>query len=183
MDSKVTEVQRQPPDQCLQGLRDQEVPGIHATADGPTRNLEAIWRSTCLSSRTWGHERCHHIPKLALGLNSVSLCMGCQDCTLLPYAVCSLQGYPWGSWWEVWGQTSPWMMYSSYWISTITMPRPWMLQIRSSFSYAWVKKRQLLDWGVCLSRHLQVLMASFPEHFPLDHHSWAEVWPFIWWTP
>ena len=25
------------------------------------------------------------------------------------------------------------------------------------------------DWGVCLSRHLQVLMASFLEHFPLDY--------------
>ena len=25
------------------------------------------------------------------------------------------------------------------------------------------------DWGVCLSRHLQVLEASFLECFPLDH--------------
>ena len=39
---KVTEVQNQPPLQCLQGLRDQEVPGIHTMADGPTGNLEAI---------------------------------------------------------------------------------------------------------------------------------------------
>ena len=27
----------------------------------------------------------------------------------------------------------------------------------------------VLDWGICLSRHLQVLAASFPDHFPPDH--------------
>ena len=31
------------------------------------------------------------------------------------------------------------------------------------------KKEMVLDWGVHLSRHLQVLAASFLEHFPLDH--------------
>ena len=30
------------------------------------------------------------------------------------------------------------------------------------------EKESVLDWGVCLSRHLQVLAASFPEHFPPD---------------
>ena len=30
-------------------------------------------------------------------------------------------------------------------------------------------KETVLDWGICLSRHLQVLAASFPEHFPQDH--------------
>ena len=25
------------------------------------------------------------------------------------------------------------------------------------------------DWGVCMSRHLQILMASFLEYFPPDH--------------
>ena len=29
-------------------------------------------------------------------------------------------------------------------------------------------KETILDWGVCLSRHLQVLAASFPDCFPLD---------------
>ena len=27
-------------------------------------------------------------------------------------------------------------------------------------------KETILDWGVCLSRHLQVLAASFPDHLP-----------------
>ena len=30
------------------------------------------------------------------------------------------------------------------------------------------KKETVLDWGVHLSRHLQVLAASFPDRFPLD---------------
>ena len=27
-------------------------------------------------------------------------------------------------------------------------------------------KETISDWGVCLSRHLPVLAASFPDHFP-----------------
>ena len=29
-------------------------------------------------------------------------------------------------------------------------------------------KETVLDWGICLSRHLQILAASFPDCFPLD---------------
>ena len=31
-----------------------------------------------------------------------------------------------------------------------------------------VDKEPVLDWGICLSRHLQVLAASFPDCFPPD---------------
>ena len=30
-------------------------------------------------------------------------------------------------------------------------------------------KETVSDWGICLSKHLQVLAASFPDHFPPDH--------------
>ena len=30
-------------------------------------------------------------------------------------------------------------------------------------------KETVLDWGICLSRHLQILAASFPGCFPLEH--------------
>ena len=30
-------------------------------------------------------------------------------------------------------------------------------------------KETVSDWGVCLSRHLQVLAASFPNCFPRNH--------------
>ena len=29
-------------------------------------------------------------------------------------------------------------------------------------------KETVSDWGVCLSRHLQILAASFPDCFPLE---------------
>ena len=31
-----------------------------------------------------------------------------------------------------------------------------------------VDKETVSDWSICLSRHLQVLAASFPDHFPPD---------------
>ena len=31
-----------------------------------------------------------------------------------------------------------------------------------------VDKETVSDWGICLPRHLQVLAASFPDHFPPD---------------
>ena len=34
-----------------------------------------------------------------------------------------------------------------------------------------VDKETILDWGVCLSRYLQVLAASFPHCFPPDQVS------------
>ena len=36
------------------------------------------------------------------------------------------------------------------------------------FQLRMADKETVLDWGVCLSRHLQILAASFPNHFPLD---------------
>ena len=51
MDLKVTEVHHQLPHQCHQCLRDWEILGIHAMANSPTGNPEAIWRSTCQSSK------------------------------------------------------------------------------------------------------------------------------------
>ena len=29
-------------------------------------------------------------------------------------------------------------------------------------------KETVFDWGICLSRHLQILAESFPDHFPPD---------------
>ena len=36
------------------------------------------------------------------------------------------------------------------------------------FQLRMVDKETVLDWGICLSRHLQVLAASFPDCFPPD---------------
>ena len=93
---------------------------------------------------------------------------GCQDCTHFPYTIFPHK-FTWGSWWVAWGQTPLWMMSSPYWMSTITMSRPWILWTRNSFSYAWVKKKTVSDWGVHLLRHLQVLVVSHLECFSPDH--------------
>ena len=37
------------------------------------------------------------------------------------------------------------------------------------FQLQMAEKETVLDWGVCLLRHIQVLAASFPNHFPPDH--------------
>ena len=37
------------------------------------------------------------------------------------------------------------------------------------FQLQMADKETVSDWGICLSRHLQLLAASFPDHFPPDH--------------
>ena len=36
------------------------------------------------------------------------------------------------------------------------------------FKLQMADKETVSDWGICLSRHLQILAASFPDHFPPD---------------
>ena len=93
---------------------------------------------------------------------------GCRDRTLLPYAMRSLQGYL--------GE----LMQSSG--TDITLDN--VLTIldkhynnvkvldalnQEFFQMRMPDKETVLDWGVCLSRHLQILAASFPDCFPPDH--------------
>ena len=37
------------------------------------------------------------------------------------------------------------------------------------FQLQMADKETVSDWGICLSRHLQILAASFPVHFPQEH--------------
>ena len=98
---------------------------------------------------------------------TVYQCARCRDCTLLPYAIRSLQGYP--------GE----LVQSSG--TDITLDN--MLTIldehynnvkaldalnQELFQLWMANKETMSDWGICLSRHLQVLAASFPDHFPPD---------------
>ena len=43
-------------------------------------------------------------------------------------------------------------------------------------------KETVLDWGICLLRHLQILAASFPDHFPPDRVVELKRYCFLWWT-
>ena len=51
------------------------------------------------------------------------------------------------------------------------------------FQMRMADKETVLDWGVCLSRHLQILAASFPDCFPPETCSQTEEGSFLWRTP
>ena len=92
---------------------------------------------------------------------------GFQDCTLLPYIVCSLQGYP--------------MQLVRSLDSDITLDG--ILAIldehynnvkaldalkKELFQLQMGEKETVSEWGCNLSRNLQILAASFPECFLPD---------------
>ena len=96
---------------------------------------------------------------------TVYRCAGCRDHTLLPYAIRYLQGYP--------GE----LVQSSGTDITLdnvlavldehynNMKAPDALN-QELFQMRMADKETVLDWGGCLSRHLQILAASFPDCFP-----------------
>ena len=92
---------------------------------------------------------------------------GCRDCTLLPYAIRSLQGYP--------GE----LVRSSS--TDITLDNVLTIldkhynnmkaldTLNQELFQLWMADKETVsDWGIHLSRHLQVLAASFPNCFPPD---------------
>ena len=46
--------------------------------------------------------------------------------------------------------------------------KAWESLNQELFQLWMMDKETVLDWGVCLSRHLQVLAVSFPDCFPPD---------------
>ena len=92
---------------------------------------------------------------------------GCRDSTLIPYAIQSLQGYP-GK--LVWSTGTDMTLDDVLTILDKNYNNMKALDILNQelFQLWMVDKETVLDWGVCLSRHLQVLAASFPNCFPSD---------------
>ena len=88
---------------------------------------------------------------------------GYWDCTLLPYAICSLQGYP--------GE----LVRSSG--TDITLDGILAIldehynnvkaldALNQELFQLWIGEETVSDWGVCLSRHLQILVPSLLEWF------------------
>ena len=50
------------------------------------------------------------------------------------------------------------------------------------FQMRMADKETVLDWGVCLSRHLQILAVSFPDQFSPDLVAELKRDHFLWWT-
>ena len=91
---------------------------------------------------------------------------GCQDHTLLPYAICSLHGYL--------GELVRSLAYITLEdVLAILGEHYNNVKVLDTFNQELFqlligKKETMSDWG-CHLRHLQVLVASFLECFPLDH--------------
>ena len=99
-----------------------------------------------------------------MGSNSVSMC---RDHTLLPYAIRSLQGYPgelvWSSGMDITLDNVMTILDEHY-----NNVKASDALIQELFQLWMADKETVLDWGVHLLRHLQVLAAAFPDHFPPD---------------
>ena len=93
---------------------------------------------------------------------------GCRDHTLLPYVIRSLQGYTgelvWSSGMEVTLDDVLTILDEHY-----NNVKALDVLNQELFQLWMADKESVLDLGICLSRHLQVLAASFPDHFPPDH--------------
>ena len=94
-------------------------------------------------------------------------CAGCGDCTLLHCAIRSLQGYP-GELVQSSGTDITFddvlMILDEHYTNVKVLDA-----LNQELFQLWMAdKETVLDWGLCLSRHLHVLAASFPDHFPPD---------------
>ena len=89
---------------------------------------------------------------------------GCRDHTLFPYAIWSLQGYTrelvWSSRTDITLDDMLTFLDEHYnYVKALDSLNQELFQL-------WmVDKETILDWDVCLLRDLQVLAASFPNHF------------------
>ena len=92
----------------------------------------------------------------------------CRDHTLLSYAIRSLQGYP-GE--LVWGSGTDITLDDVLMIPDEHYNNVKVLDALNQelFQLQMADKETVSNWGVCLSRHLQILAVSFRDHFPPDH--------------
>ena len=94
-------------------------------------------------------------------------CAGCRDCTLLPYAIRSLQGYP-GK--LVWSSSTDITLGDVLTILDEHYNNVKALDaLNQELFQLWMGDMETVsDWGIHLSRHLHILVASFPDCFPPD---------------
>ena len=98
---------------------------------------------------------------------TVYQCAGCRDCTLLPYAIRSLQGYPgklvWSSGMDITLDDVLTILDEHY--NNVKA----LDTLNQELFQLWMADKETVsDWGVHLLRHPQVLVASFPDRFPPD---------------
>ena len=89
---------------------------------------------------------------------------GCRDCTLLPYAIRSLQGYP-GKLVQSSGTDITLNGVLTILDEHYNNVKALDASNQELFQMRMADKETVSDWGVCLSQHLQILVASFPDRF------------------
>ena len=93
---------------------------------------------------------------------------GCRDCTLLPYTIRSLQGYP-GKLVQSSGTDITLNEVLTILDKHYNNVKALDTLNQELFQMRMADKETVLDWGVCLSQHLQILVASFPDRFLPEH--------------
>ena len=96
---------------------------------------------------------------------TVYRCAGCRDHTLLPYAIRSLQGYP-GKLVQSSGTDITLNEVLTILDKHYNNVKALDALNQELFQMRMADKETVLDWGVHLSQHLQILAASFPNRFP-----------------
>ena len=92
-------------------------------------------------------------------------CDGYRDRTLLLYVIVSLQGYP-GEWVQSSGTDITFDDVLTILDEHYNNVKALDVLNQELFQLQMADKETVSDWGVCLSRHLQILAASFPDCFP-----------------
>ena len=82
-------------------------------------------------------------------------CAGCRDCTLLPYTITSLQGYP-GELVLSSGMDITLDDVLTIWDKHYNNIKALDALTQELFQLWMADKESMLDWGICLLRHLQV---------------------------
>ena len=89
----------------------------------------------------------------------------CRDHTLLPYAIRSLQGYPGELVWSL-GTDITLNQVLTILDKHYNNVKALDALNQELFQMRMADKETVSDWGDCLSQHLQILAASFPNQFP-----------------
>ena len=95
-------------------------------------------------------------------------CTGCQNCIHLPYIICSLQGYP-GELVRSSGTDVTLDGILAVLDEHYNKVKALDVLNQELFQLQMGEKEMVSECEVCLLRHLQILMASFLEHFLPDH--------------
>ena len=93
---------------------------------------------------------------------------GCRDHTLSPYAIRSLQGYP-GELVQSLGTDITLDVVLTILDKHYNNVKVLDVLNQELFQMRMADKETVSNWGVCLSRHSQILAAPFLDHFPPDH--------------